>query len=314
MTNNSIFLPPSKTEWAGYANIRDTHYVKDFLGSLTRFKKEMQTSKEKFNQRAWELCLIQQLLDSGHSLIEKHKTDGPDICLIIENRKVWIELICPDIGIDKHNSVPRIDYRETSDINVKTASWTNAEADRQIKLRYTGAIAEKYKATEKYFLKNLIMPEDYVIIAINSANLDRETEELDELPNAIKICYGQGNSVINVEKNPKTNKTKFTDSYENEIHIEKKSLISSINIETCIFLKNTYPRLNGLLFSYHGFAAYSHNAQKNFHFGYNNAFCATSFAEGFLKSPTIEYSLKDIHKDKDGNVGEALLVVKKFNM
>src|SRR5581483_2522073 len=54
----------------------------------------------KFFDRLWELALCSILLHKGFVLEKSVPTKGarPDFCILQENKKIWVEAICPDLG------------------------------------------------------------------------------------------------------------------------------------------------------------------------------------------------------------------------
>lgn len=120
-------------------------------------------------ERFWEMYVSIKLMDEGKRLRlrdefgKKERNKGPDICILEEGRKIWIEAVCPGLGEDeKPDSVPGIGPEISNEI-------THPVPKRQIHLRVTNALTSKVKKLKKYLENGLISKKDSCVIAISGS-------------------------------------------------------------------------------------------------------------------------------------------------
>ena len=115
--------------------------------------------------RFWELYLGATLLNSGHRLLrgsERNSGCGqPDICVIEDGRRTWIEAIAPTRGDRDRDQVPRIRPINEGG-NVVPIPL------RQTQLRTTSAFWTKSQRIRGYLEEGVIDPSDRRIIAISA--------------------------------------------------------------------------------------------------------------------------------------------------
>jgi len=118
----------------------------------------------RFWQRFSEAALAVDLLDRGCDV--RPSRDGPDLLVVHEDRRIWIEVICPE-----PTGIP--------------ASWLNQHTGvydfphEAILLRWTAAIKEKaekllgnvQRGVPGYIAKGVVRPDDAFVIAVNGRRL-----------------------------------------------------------------------------------------------------------------------------------------------
>jgi hypothetical protein len=277
--SNSFFLPEKSSEWVGYKNLRIgksdmSREIGAYLEQLwvhwspyadLHFQNECQQAEEKFTQRFWEMYLGVKLLEQGKEI--QSKDTGPDICLIHEGKKIWIEAIAPSSG--KHgnpNSVPPVFYEEIKycpetgeTLPLTGRGDTLSVLENPVRLRYLAAIRDKYCSIDRqkkrrglipYLAKGVIDRNDQVIIAVNSGNIDQEAPGW--MPVILKACFGFGDYQIHLSHNRQTGETKTTGtSYtRRDTAIKVTEINPGLEIDSAIFLSPKYPHISAVLFSY----------------------------------------------------------------
>jgi hypothetical protein len=216
----------------------------------------MQQSDAKFYQRFWEMYFGCVLLEQGLSL-KKPPKDGPDICIQHGAQRIWIEAVAPERGeTGNPNSVLEMEYEELrfdpdtgQPLPLEGAGYV-LEEDK-VKLRYLHAISIKSDKVQGYIRKGIISPSDPVIIALNSANIEEDSDS-GSMDIIKKICFGVGREQIEIRLNRETNKVEASAHYELAPTVRKISseTSSEIAIQSAIFLKDIYPHISAILFSY----------------------------------------------------------------
>ncbi len=292
--NNSIFLQDNNNQWGGYKNIRDEEYYSEVRLCLEemwkqycpyadkQFKKELQKSEVTFNQRIWEMYLTYSLLKAKHRIIEKNLNSGPDVCIKYVNKKIWIEAVCPESGIDQKNSVPIINCDPSTNLeSFNITAYTSSDSERQIKLRYLNSIDYKYKKILNYIEQKTIDCTDPIIIALNSANFQQENDLKLDMPIIYGLCYGLN---PNLACNLKGDQRIMKYEPEEEIYKYKDNNLYEI-VNSAIFKRNFYPHISAILFSYFRL---SRSSKSNFIL-IHNPFAINPIRKKYIKITSKEY-------------------------
>ncbi len=97
--------------------------------------------------RFWEMFLGCSLLESGKRLLpasdRSRMQGGPDLCVLEEGRRIWVEAIAPTRGDNPADAVP--DLRVSGEDRLFRPQPT-----RQIQLRITSALATKSRIAARY--------------------------------------------------------------------------------------------------------------------------------------------------------------------
>lgn len=188
-------------------------------------------AREDFHAKIWEMYIGCLFLDYGFDLQKKIKEKGPDICLSIENRNLWIEAVAPTSGTGD-NAIPDI---KAGDVPVD-----------KILLRLRGAIKEKYNQYKGYRNRGIIKPDDYYVIAVNGGRITYGL--LDEnIPYIVKCVLPFGHPVLDIDTTDKTS-LKIVGSYH-----EYRDTIATHKgspVHTNIFENKEYSKISAILYSW----------------------------------------------------------------
>lgn len=328
--DNTFFLPPKDGEWIGYKNLRELpcyQQTREYLEQLWKiwnsfadkqFKVECQKSKETFNQRFWEMYLA-GCIDHKAKILAC-QSHGPDICFSLNDEKIWIEAIAPNPGAPNNiNSVPEQTYEtleyceETGKpLPLKAKGSSLSQYENPIRLRYTNAIDSKNKSIEAYLSKNILRNTEKIIVAVNSANISRESSN-STMPIIVKTCFGFGDLQINLWLNKETNSIENAGSNysRREVAVKQTNDIgiepSDISVDSSIFLSSTYPSISGIVFSYANLFCMPFCGDLHF---IHNPFASSPIEHKSMTFCAKEYWLEDIKYDETkNNILEAKLIV-----
>lgn len=139
------------------------------------------------DQRYWEMYLGCCLIDRGFSVTSKDS--GPDFCINIGERKIWIEAVTASLG--KENNPDRVPE--------PVAKIASAAPRDKIILRYISSITEKIIKYQKYATTNIFSDKDIKIIAVSHGDLRRVGVDSDELPYIIGAVFPVGSSYLTID-------------------------------------------------------------------------------------------------------------------
>lgn len=175
-----------------YLAVRDDSHlsdVKERIESLWLIykpyadKQFLEDARFQFHQRTWELYLGSVLIE--HGLIPKKVSDeGPEFCVEVEGRKVWIEAIAPELG-KGGDAVPPVP------VGLKIATRV---PEREIVLRLTNALNVKFEKYKRDAKKGIVSPRDCYVIAINGHHASGGRPEADP-PYLFQAALGFGSIV-----------------------------------------------------------------------------------------------------------------------
>ena len=159
--------------WARYAPYADS----DFKDGFARDP----------DARFWEMHLGCRLLAGGKILLAAadRKRDGgqPDICVLDEGRRIWIEAITPEAGAAGPDQV-----RGPKPIN--EGGGMAAMPVRQAQLRASSALWTKSEVMKKYLAQETIGPDDIRLIAIGAGRFGSLVP--DDPPLAMSVVFPLG--------------------------------------------------------------------------------------------------------------------------
>ena len=185
-----------------------------------------------FQSRLWEMYLAVTLLDLGFNLRTRVELghEGPDISIRSEETNIWIEAIaCGTIPDDSAESENR-----------------SEPIDESLILRYTSAIAEKFKKYEKYLREGILSSSEPYIIAINSSRVPFSSPDDDQpntIPDIIKAVMPFGDYTLIVDQD--TNQV-VKSGYFYRPEIIKQS---GNPVQTTIFLDPKYAGISAIMYS-----------------------------------------------------------------
>lgn len=151
--------------WNDYAPYADSNFLVEAK------------SKDRFNERSWELYLGATLLRRGYTL-HPHKGEGPDFNIKTQDGlDVWVEATAPGRGVaDPVPPRPQIRPGE-----IYSGGGSIEEGARPKVLRITQAILDKQRQYENHVRKGIVKEGDPYIVAINGHDFSGIAEHQDYL-------------------------------------------------------------------------------------------------------------------------------------
>jgi len=166
-TDQSFFLAGDCKDPA-YRNVRDNPErpeVRAFVDSLWSQYRDLadkhfrQDARNHFLERFWEMYLAVTLKERGFQLI-RVGGKGPEFFFLQNGHKVWVEAVAPRPG-EGEDRVPEVRYDgEVQDVPTE-----------KIILRFTNALAEKRNKYNNMLQEQIIAPDDFYLLAINSRGI-----------------------------------------------------------------------------------------------------------------------------------------------
>ncbi len=162
--------------------------------------------KKQFHQRTWEMYLANVFLE--HKFRISSDDRGPDIKIEFSGKTIWVECVACTKG-NGNDSVPHMQYGVVQDL-----------PEREMLLRITNSIDEKFKKYRWYLDKKIVGTDDIFIIALNRADL----EHFDPgIPLALKALLGVGYLTFTIRPLSDKDNTRFRRPFWSEReYIEKK--------------------------------------------------------------------------------------------
>ena len=147
-----------------------------------------------FHARFWEMYLTCTLISKSFKVVpKKTRAQGPDILIDDSSRRIFLEAITPSQGDeDNLDKVPNLSF------NTRRAERL---PDTEIILRYSGAIADKYKKYNSYLGQRIVSPSDSYVIALNSCKIGVVAKaETSGLPRIVKSVLPIGNVEVPITR------------------------------------------------------------------------------------------------------------------
>jgi len=146
--------------------------------------------------RFWEMYLGCTLLEAGRTLlpvIERQSEGGqPDICVLDNGGRIWIEAITPDEGAPGPDQIVR-------PTPINEGGGLVAAPIRQAQLRTSGAFWTKAQRIARYLAQGVIAPEDTRIIAISASRFGVYVAE-QPLPLIMTTLFPIGDAYITIDR------------------------------------------------------------------------------------------------------------------
>jgi type I restriction enzyme S subunit len=200
--------------WEDFAEYADPDFISEFAATIyTRF---------------WEMDLTCLLKNKGYS-IECPKP-GPDVCIVNDDSRIWIEAVCPTNGLNA-NAVP-------DEVN----DGFSVLPDEQIILRLTTSINAKHDAYKRYIRNNTIDTNQPYVIAVNGCRINSSRDELS-CPRIVRSVFPVGDQFITF--NTETRDVLGID-YRYSPSVPNSN---GIEISTDIFLDSEYSGISAVIFS-----------------------------------------------------------------
>lgn len=136
--------------------------------------------KKRFHQRTWEMYMGVCLMDKGIQLVQG-KGSGPDLLVLSNEKKVWIECTACEKGTND-DRVPDMQYGVASFV----------PTDKML-VRMASSLKEKHERYEEYLSKKIIEADEPYIIALNIGALGY----LDgPVPLILRTVFGVGHPTL----------------------------------------------------------------------------------------------------------------------
>ena len=146
--------------------------------------------------RFWEMYLGCTLLEAGRTLLpvtkRQRKGGQPDLCVLEDGRRIWIEAITPDEGAPGPDQL-------VHPVPINEGGGFAAAPVRQAQLRTSGAFWEKAQKIGLYIERGVIAPEDTRIIAISASRFGAYVAE-QPLPLIMSTLFPIGGAFIIIDR------------------------------------------------------------------------------------------------------------------
>lgn len=188
--------------------------------------------------RFWEMHIACRLLAGGKTLLpaaaRRREGGQPDICVLDQGRRIWIEAIAPNRGADGPDQV-----RGPQPIN-EGGGFAVAPI-RQAQLRTTSALHTKSGVIQRYVTEGTIGPDDVRLIAIGAGRFGLMVPE-DPLPLAMSAVFPLGPQYLRIDRD--------TGAVVDEgFHFSAEIARAGDPIPRTAFLDEQFAHVSGLLWS-----------------------------------------------------------------
>jgi hypothetical protein len=266
------------------ANLADP----DFESQIAPSKKG--GDQENFESRMWEIVLACRLMEEGHELLSNCKGQ-PDLCIKNGNLRIWVEAISP-----KPNSTAT-DKSKDKDKDIIPESFLNPKENcgyrvphKEILLRYTSAIGEKFRKLTGYLTSKSVKEEDAYIIAVDPKQLGSYTQGISQFPYILEAVLPIGHLEMRINRNTVKSEGLYQ-SVRPKIHKKNTS-----PVPTNIFLNPDYARISAVISSpsYFEMSCPMNSMITVVH----NPFAVNKIPMGLFGRNSIEYLTKDLGNDE----------------
>jgi hypothetical protein len=205
------------------------------------FQYQILADDDKFYSLTWELMLGAKFLENGYRLKPSINDKRPDLCLMLEGRRIWIECCLPTGGDpSKPNSVTEIPC---------DGEAHEVYPDKSV-LRCTQVLSEKKQQHLKWIEKGVCDENEPFLIAINGRNLKLQIYN-SSLPQILRALYGTGDMYVVFDSKD----AEYRESgYHFNPRIDKSETAS---IPTTFFLEKENSHISGVLCSTDWITRYS---------------------------------------------------------
>lgn len=200
--------------WSKFEPYADHHFLIEFT--------------KDFESRFWEMDLTCGLIEHGFNV--KSGDEGPDILIRDKEKKIWIEAVAPGNGTGE-DKVPDIPLKKVYEI-----------PDKQLILRFTSSINEKFKVYKGYLEEGIIKEDEPYIIAINSLKLNSQKDFFDP-PRIVRTVFPFGSYQVTINKN---SLEAIDKGFQYRSSVAKENLKP---VSTDLFFNPEYSGISAILFS-----------------------------------------------------------------
>jgi len=233
---SKLFFANSTSSNEDYKFARDNPDARSFVENLWNCYQDhadkdfAQKIAISFHNHFWEMYLACALKENGNNLLPKKEQKGPDIVVRDDNFPlIWVEAIAVTFGNGRDKVSTLGDEK-----------WFSVPEVR-IVLRYTSAIAEKFRKYIQYRNDGVIAESEPYIIAVNGSKVPFSYD--DAIPYIVQAVLPFGSPTMSFEWDDQENSRS---GYDHRPQIEK---FSGAPVSTRIFLEEKYRGISGIIFS-----------------------------------------------------------------
>ena len=201
------------------------------------FQYQLLADDGKFLSLTWELMLGATLLEKGYHLERSINDQRPDLCLMLEGKRIWIECFLPNVGDpSKPNSVT-----ETALTFDGEFECHDVDPDKSV-LRCTQGLSKKKQQHLRWIAEGVCKQDEPFLIALNGLNLELKIYN-SSLPQILRALYATGDMYdVFDSKDPEYRES----GYHFKPKIDKSE---TTPISTTFFLEKDNSHISGVLFS-----------------------------------------------------------------
>lgn len=203
-------------------------------------------AKRDYGAATWHLLLLNCLLDQGHR-VEPANGAGPDILVMLDGRRIWIEAIAvkPGTGEDEVEQPPEMQIYSPE--------------DTKIILRHTAGLKEKLGKYHVYRERGYVGPEEPYLIALNVGNVPESDFIADDVVSYLEqAVFGIGDEQFHISVE--------TGEITGMSHVVQREITKPSNaaaVPTLAFMGDDYAGVSGVIYSVHHFANSFHENGKD---------------------------------------------------
>ncbi|MGV2981967.1 hypothetical protein ACERNI_17500 [Camelimonas sp. ID_303_24] len=187
--------------------------------------------------RFWEMYLGWTFLEAGHALLpasDRLREGGqPDLCILTDKGRIWIEAIAPDEG----DAGPD---RITRPVPMNEGGGLFAAPVRQAQLRTTSAFWTKFKVIQKYLKEGVIGADEVRLIAISASRFGVYVPE--KPPLIMSSLFPIGDAYVTVDR-------ATGDVVEEGYHASTEIARQGPPVDRSAFLNPRFKDVSGVLWS-----------------------------------------------------------------
>lgn len=186
--------------------------------------------------RFWEMYLGSAILGAGCKLVPRksRNSGGPDLCIELNSRLVWVEATLPNIGTGPDSDPLKIPL---------STEIAQVVPEDEIILRFCSAIKDKHSQHLDHISKGLVHADEPFLVAVNGAGLGHLPHMIGDVPYAVRAVLPFGPYTMTFD--PKTKKT-LSEGFRYRVSIAKKS--GSL-VSTNMFLDPSFKLISGMFYS-----------------------------------------------------------------
>lgn len=184
----------------------------------------------RFHHHFWEMYLSCALMDQGYQLAPKCSDQGPDICVLESDQRIWVEAIAPGRGegVDAV-PLPRVGGQYVP--------------ESKVILRLRSAIEEKWRQYDAHLAAQIISPGDSYVVAVNGGDVPFADAVGSGLPYVVQALSGFGPWSVSLDRETLEVREQ---GYSSRPRVQKAR---GSQVATDIFVDGGYRGISGVLYS-----------------------------------------------------------------